>query len=100
MGLTSNVTLALAMLSALLLFAGTVWWWPRLAGRGWRAVSGRAGILLATQVAVFVSVAIAANQAFGFYSSWADLLGQENGQGVVVAHNGAGVRGPVQVLDT
>lgn len=100
MGLTSNKVLVLAMLSAVLLFVGTVWWWPRLARRGWRAVSGRIGILLATQVAIFASVGLAANQAFGFYSSWADLLGQENGQGVVVNHDGAGTGGPLQVIDT
>jgi enterochelin esterase-like enzyme len=100
MGLTSNKVLALAVLSAVLLFVGTVWWWPRLARHGWRAVSARVGILLATQVAVFASVGLAANQAFGFYASWADLLGQESGQGVVVDHDGAGTGGPLQVLDT
>lgn len=100
MGLTSDKVLALAVLSAVLLFVGTVLWWPRLARRGWRAVSGRVAILLATQVAVFASVGFAVNQTFGFYSSWADLLGQENGQGVVVDHGGAGLGGPLQVLDT
>ncbi|MFI1728573.1 alpha/beta hydrolase [Streptomyces acidicola] len=100
MGLTSNKVLALAVLSAVLLFVGTVLWWPRLARRGWRAVSGRIAILLATQVAVFTSVGLAANQTFGFYSSWADLFGQENGQGVVLDHGGAGPGGPLQVLDT
>lgn len=100
MGLTSNNVLVLAVLSAVLLFVGTVWWWPRLARRGWRAVSGRVGILLATQVAVFASVGLAANQAFGFYASWADLLGQESGQGVVVDHGGPGSGGPLQVVNT
>ncbi|WP_406331953.1 alpha/beta hydrolase [Streptomyces sp. NBC_00203] len=102
MGLTSNKVLVLAVLLAVLLFVGTVWWWPRLARRNWRAVSGRVGLLLATQVAVFASIGLSANQAFGFYASWADLFGQESGQGVVVDHNGTGgsAGGPLQVVDT
>ncbi|MER5403526.1 alpha/beta hydrolase-fold protein [Streptomyces sp. NPDC002769] len=100
MGLTSNKVLVLAILFAVLLFAGTVWWWPRLARRDWRAVGGRIGMLLVTQVAVFVSIGLFANQAFGFYASWADLLGRESGQGVVVDHSGRGAGGPLQVVDT
>jgi S-formylglutathione hydrolase FrmB len=101
MGLTSNNTLVLAVLAAVLLFGGTVWLWPRLARRSWRAVGGRVGLLLATQVALFVSVGLAANQAFGFYASWADLFGRETDQGVVVNH-AAGVPsgGPLQVIET
>ncbi|MCX4576630.1 alpha/beta hydrolase-fold protein [Streptomyces sp. NBC_01571] len=100
MGLTSNKVLVLAILFAVLLFAGTVWWWPRLARRDWPAVGGRIGMLLVTQVAVFVSIGLFANQAFGFYASWADLLGRESGQGVVVDHSGRGAGGPLQVVDT
>ncbi|MFF3505250.1 alpha/beta hydrolase [Streptomyces sp. NPDC003247] len=90
MGLTSTTVLLLAVSSAVLLFAGTVWQWPRLAGPGARAVSGRVGLLLATQSALFVAVGLAANQAFGFYASWADLFGRETGQGVVVDHVAGG----------
>lgn len=100
MGLTSNKVLAFAVLFAVLLFVGTVWWWPRLARRNWRAVSGRIGLLLATQVAIFASIGLGANQAFGFYASWADLFGQESGQGIVVDHDAAGTNGPLQVVDT
>ncbi|MDN0198035.1 alpha/beta hydrolase-fold protein [Streptomyces sp. S.PNR 29] len=98
MGLTSNLVLVLAVLSAVLLFAGTVWLWPRLARRSLRAVSGRVGLLLGTQVALFAAVGLAANQAFGFYASWADLFGQEDDQGVVVDHTPGD--GPVRVVDT
>ncbi|CAL9305868.1 MULTISPECIES: esterase family protein [Streptomyces] len=97
MGLTSDKVLALAVLSGVLLFAGTVWLWPRLGRRSVRAVLGRVGLLLATQVAVFAAVGLAANQAFGFYGSWADLFGREDGQGVVVDHS-AGGGGPVKVV--
>ncbi|MGW2046723.1 alpha/beta hydrolase [Streptomyces sp. NPDC001858] len=101
MGLTSNKVLLLSVLFALLLFVGTVWLWPRLAKRGWRAVSGRIGLLLATQLALFASIGLSANQAFGFYASWADLFGQETDQGVVVDHAAGGApAGLLQVVDT
>ncbi|MFH0521030.1 alpha/beta hydrolase [Streptomyces sp. M41] len=98
MGLTSDKLLASAVLAALLLFVGTVWLWPRLARPGWRAVSGRVGLLFSTQLALFAAVGLAANQAFGFYASWADLLGQEKEQGVVVDHTPQG--GPLRVVET
>jgi enterochelin esterase-like enzyme len=101
MGLTSNKTLLLAVLLAALLFVGTVCLWPRLARRTCRAVGGRVGLLLATQLALFMSVGLAANQAFGFYASWADLFGRETDQGVVVDHTeGLGSGGPLRVVDT
>ncbi|MBN0048083.1 esterase [Streptomyces actuosus] len=101
MGLMSKKVLVLAVLVAVLLFVGTVWLWPRLARRNWRAVSGRVGLLFATQVSLFACVGLVANQAFGFYASWADLFGQETAQGVVVDHTvGRGQDGPLRVLDT
>jgi enterochelin esterase-like enzyme len=100
MGLTSDKVLLLSVLCAVALFVGTVWLWPRLAGRGWRAVSGRVGLLFATQLALFAAVGLAANQAFGFYASWSDLFGQEDDQGVVVDHAGGGKAGALQVVDT
>jgi enterochelin esterase-like enzyme len=98
MGLTSDMVLGLAVLAAVGLFVGTVWLWPRLARRGWRTVTGRVGLLLATQLMLFAAVGLAANQSFGFYASWADLFGQEQGQGVVVDHTPD--RGPLRVADT
>ncbi|MET9447972.1 alpha/beta hydrolase [Streptomyces cinerochromogenes] len=101
MGLTSNKVLVLAILIALVLFIGTVWLWPRLARTNWRAVSGRVGLLLFTQVALFACVGLAANQAFGFYASWADLFGKETDQGVVIDHSAHGsTGGPLQVVST
>ncbi|WHM31614.1 alpha/beta hydrolase-fold protein [Streptomyces sp. BPPL-273] len=98
MGLTSNKVLALAVLAGVLLFAGTVWLWPRLAQGGVRAVLGRVGLLFATQAAVFAAVGLVANQSFGFYGSWADLFGRENGQGVVVDHASGATGGPLRVV--
>ncbi|MFJ8230384.1 alpha/beta hydrolase [Streptomyces sp. NPDC094448] len=96
MGLTSTPVLALAVTAAVLLFAVTIWQWPRLAGPGLRALTGRIGLFLAAQVAVFASVGLAANNAFLFYGSWADLFGREQDLGVVVDHAAGGKR--VKVL--
>lgn len=98
MGLTSNKVLALAVVLAVVFFAATVWLWPRLARGGWKAVVGRIGLLLATQLALFASLGLAANKSFLFYGSWADLFGQEQELGVVVDHS-AGSR-DVQVVGT
>ncbi|WP_327415569.1 alpha/beta hydrolase [Streptomyces sp. NBC_01233] len=87
MGLTSTTVLALAILAGVLLFAATVWMWPKLSGRTWRAVAGRIGLLLATQLALFSAVGLAANKSFLFYGSWADLFGQETSMGKVVDHS-------------
>ncbi|AUG80951.1 esterase [Kitasatospora sp. MMS16-BH015] len=75
MGLTSHKVLALAVLVAAAVMVGTVWVWPRLAGRTWRAVLGRIGTLLGTQLAVICALGLVANNYFTFYSSWDDLLG-------------------------
>ncbi|MET9430542.1 MULTISPECIES: alpha/beta hydrolase-fold protein [unclassified Streptomyces] len=92
MGLTSNKVLALAAVVAVGLFAATVWLWPRLSRRGLRPVLGRVGLLLATQLALFASVGLAANNYFLFYGSWADLFGQEQQMGVVVDHSAGAAR--------
>ncbi|POX41995.1 esterase [Streptomyces sp. Ru73] len=86
MDLTSKTVLLLTVLVAVALFAFTVLLWPRLAHRTWRAVTGRIGLLLATQLTLFASVGLMVNNAFGFYASWADLFGQETEAGVVVDH--------------
>ncbi|MBL1095236.1 alpha/beta hydrolase [Streptomyces coffeae] len=94
MGLTSNNIVIIAVITAVLLFAATIWLWPRLAGRGVTAVLGRVGMLVATQLTVFAAFGLFANQSFGFYGSWSDLFGKEDTPGVVVNHDtpGNGVR--------
>ncbi|MET8014375.1 alpha/beta hydrolase-fold protein [Streptomyces sp. NPDC005271] len=98
MGLTSNNIVIVAVVAAVLLFAATIWLWPRLAGRGVTAVLARVGMLLATQLSVFAAFGLFANQSFGFYGSWSDLFGTENEPGVVVDHDTPGTR--VRVTDT
>ncbi|MFJ9411753.1 alpha/beta hydrolase [Streptomyces sp. NPDC101393] len=86
MGLTSKKVLLLAVLIAVALFILTIWLWPRLSHKNWRAVIGRIGLLLATQISLFASIGLFANNSFGFYASWADLFGQEQDPGVVTTY--------------
>ncbi|WP_069171943.1 alpha/beta hydrolase [Streptomyces griseus] len=92
MGLTSNAVLAVATAVAVALFAVTIRLWPRLAARTARAVAGRVGLLLATQLTLFVAVGLVANNSFLFYGSWADLFGRQQDLGTVTDH-GAGAPG-------
>ncbi|MER7035287.1 alpha/beta hydrolase, partial [Streptomyces albidoflavus] len=96
MGLTSNAVLAVAVSLAVALFTVTVWLWPKLAARSAGAVAGRIGLLLATQLLVFVSVGLLANHSFLFYGSWDDLWGRQQELGTVVDHGaGTGATGGV-----
>src|SRR5690242_15500644 len=67
-----------------------MWLWPRLGGRGWKALAGRILAFFATQVTVLVAMALVANSYFGFYSTWSDLLGLDGKQGTVVDHQPGG----------
>ncbi|MGP3952086.1 alpha/beta hydrolase [Streptomyces sp. 7N604] len=99
MGLTSKKVLLLAVVAAVLLFAMTVWLWPRLARRSAPAVLGRIGVLLATQLSILAAGGLSANFYFGFYASWADLLGTDQDMGVVVEH-GEGSSKQLRVVGT
>ncbi|MFH9426332.1 alpha/beta hydrolase [Streptomyces sp. NPDC017529] len=91
MGLTSKTVLLLAVLFAVALFALTIWLWPRLSKRNWRAVLGRAGLLLATQLSIFALVGLLANNAHLFFGSWGELLGEKQ-DSVSTGPNGAKVK--------
>ncbi|WP_280695970.1 alpha/beta hydrolase-fold protein [Kitasatospora sp. GP82] len=80
----------IAALLAIAVFAATMWLWPRLGGRSWRAWTGRIGVFFATQVTVLVALALVANSYFGFFSTWSDLLGLDGGPGTVVDHKPGG----------
>ncbi|MEY9847605.1 alpha/beta hydrolase [Streptacidiphilus sp. MAP5-3] len=79
MGLTSKKLELLVALLAIASFVGTVWLWPRLSGRNWKAVSGRVGTLLLSQVLSLVAIGLVANNWGGFYSSFSDLFGTDQG---------------------
>ncbi|MEU7133160.1 alpha/beta hydrolase-fold protein [Streptomyces sp. NPDC046261] len=96
MGLTSMAVLLLAIVAAVVLFALTIWLWPRLGKKGVGSVFARVGMMLATQLSLFAAIGLWANQSFGFYGSWADLFGQVKNEGVVVDHSAGAKR--VQVV--
>ncbi|WP_042366192.1 alpha/beta hydrolase [Streptacidiphilus neutrinimicus] len=79
MGLTSKKLELLIALLALASFAGTVYLWPRLSGRNWKAVLGRVGTLLLSQLLSLMALALVANNWGGFYSSFSDLFGTDQG---------------------
>ncbi|MFF4955238.1 alpha/beta hydrolase [Streptomyces chattanoogensis] len=100
MGLTSKKVLLLAVFVAVALFVLTIWLWPRLSKGNWRAVLGRIGLLLATQISLFATIGLVANNSFGFYASWADLFGQEQAPGVVTNYQTGPNGTKLQMLGT
>ncbi|WP_219466528.1 alpha/beta hydrolase [Nonomuraea rhizosphaerae] len=93
MGLTSVKLEVLMALAAVAALVATVWWWPRLGGRRWRAVLGRTGVLAGNQVLTLAALGLVANSYFGFYSDWGDLLGTDTTSApITVAGVGAGIR--------
>ncbi|MFD8480018.1 alpha/beta hydrolase [Kitasatospora sp. NPDC059673] len=80
----------IASLLAIAAFAATMWLWPRLGGRSWRAWLGRLGAFFGTQIAVLAAMGLVANSYFGFYSTWSDLLGLDGSPGTVVNHEPGG----------
>ncbi|GAA2748495.1 MULTISPECIES: alpha/beta hydrolase [Kitasatospora] len=86
-GLTLQI---IAVVVAVAAFVATLWLWPRLGGRGWKAWLGRLGAFFGTQVAVLVAMGLVANSYFGFYSTWSDLLGLDGKPGTVVDHQPGG----------
>ncbi|WP_042426265.1 alpha/beta hydrolase [Streptacidiphilus anmyonensis] len=103
MGLTgSGILILVALLTGVCLVA-MVWFWPRLAGRGWKPVLGRIVAVVVTQLLLVSTLGLLANDYFSFYSSWHDLLGIGGGPVAVqasVAGTGSkqGPHGAVQVL--
>src|SRR5579875_780451 len=75
MGLTSVTFILLLGVAAAALCGLTLWLLPRLAAATARAVLGRIGLLLCSQLSVLLVMAAVMNAAFGFYTSWSSLLG-------------------------
>ncbi|MER6943285.1 alpha/beta hydrolase-fold protein [Nonomuraea sp. NPDC000554] len=95
MGLTSFPLQLLMGALALGALVATVWLWPRLAGRRWTAVLGRAGVLAGNQVLTLAALGLLVNTYYGFYGSWDDLLGTDTGTASITTA-GQGL----QVLDS
>ncbi len=90
MGLTSNVFFIVLVIAAVAAGALTLWLWPRAAKRGLIPWLGRLGLLALTQAMILCVILVAANNNFGFYSSWNDLLGQADGNQIMEAGHSSG----------
>lgn len=102
MGLTSPALVVLLAMVAVGALAGTLWWWPRLAGPGLRSLMLRIGALSVLQVSVLGLIFVVANRSAEFYSSWSDLFGTDSASGAIVAV-GLGTSqtiAPVRVIST
>ncbi|WP_354641838.1 alpha/beta hydrolase [Kitasatospora camelliae] len=74
MELTGDALLYSLIAMALLGLAATLWLWPRLARQRPLPVLVRLALLTVVQVAVTASLGLSVNNAYGFYTSWNDLL--------------------------
>ncbi|WP_282202215.1 alpha/beta hydrolase [Kitasatospora fiedleri] len=74
MELTSRTLVYALTAAAAAALLGTLWLWPRLARQRPLPVLGRLALLTVTQLAVLGVLLLSVNNAYGFYSSWNDLL--------------------------
>ncbi|MCX4747377.1 alpha/beta hydrolase-fold protein [Kitasatospora sp. NBC_01287] len=94
MELTSSVLVyAVAALAALALLA-TLWLWPRLSRQRPLSLLGRLGLLMLTQLAVLAVCGLSVNNAYGFYTSWRDLLAPDSSKLALAPAQGGGKGGP------
>ncbi|MET9291304.1 alpha/beta hydrolase-fold protein [Streptomyces sp. NPDC003077] len=95
MGLTSRSLLYTMIALAVVCVGLTLWLWPRFAGRGPRALLGRLGSVVVTQVAIVAALGLAVNANFQFYGSWQELLGTyDDAPGAVGKWGDQGAAGP------
>ncbi|WP_051732284.1 alpha/beta hydrolase [Kitasatospora phosalacinea] len=74
MELTSRTLVYVLTSVAAAALLATLWLWPRLSRQRLLPVLGRLGLLTLTQAAVLSVLLLSVNDAYGFYSSWNDLL--------------------------
>ncbi|AZQ70435.1 alpha/beta hydrolase-fold protein [Streptomyces abikoensis] len=94
MGLTSQTFLLTLVVIAVAVTALVLWLWPRAAKKGPLAFASRLGMLVLVQLCVLSVLLVAANNEFGFYSTWKELLGQNSRKQAVRAGSGNGKRPP------
>ncbi|PYC85436.1 esterase [Streptomyces tateyamensis] len=98
MELTSSALVYLVAGLTLLALTATVLLWPRLAGRHPLQILGRIGLLTVSQLLALAVCALTLNAAYGFYSSWHDLLQPTGGQ-LALGPAGPGARSGPPVGD-
>jgi len=84
--------ICLLVAAALVVLVGTVWAWPKLAGRGLGIVVARVGLLGLCQLLVLLTTLSLVNKQFAFYATWGELTGIGGGgaPGPVIQNKGNG----------
>jgi hypothetical protein len=90
--LTSSALPFVLGVVCILLLAGIIVAWPRLAGRGLLPIGLRVVSLCLLQACVLSLIFVTVNRSQEFYSSWADLFGTDSGGAKVLAAPGGPVR--------
>lgn len=98
MSLTGRLFMVLMLAAVAFGFLALVWFWPRWAGGGARAILTRALLLAAVNAVVLLTAAVAINDQFGFFADWTDLggvVGMASGAAASDAHAGGDPRSAV-----
>lgn len=96
MGLTSRWFAWLLFAVAVAAVAGAVLLWPKVRGPRPVRAAARVGMIVLCQLTAILVVMVTANNQYGFYASWDDLLGSANsGGGRSAAGPGATTPPPV-----
>jgi len=85
MELTSGTLLWLLIGAATGSVVATVWLWPRLVRQHAVRVAARLGLIVVSQALVLSAALAYVNDSFGFFSSWATLLGNAVPQQVLTS---------------
>ncbi|KNB52330.1 alpha/beta hydrolase [Streptomyces caatingaensis] len=97
MGLTSQNLVLFLVCVAVAICALVLWLWPRVARKGVLAVASRLSLLLLSQVGILALLLVVANNEFGFYSTWNELLGRNSSHQELQRTEG-GKRAPALVV--
>ncbi|MEV5506747.1 alpha/beta hydrolase [Streptomyces orinoci] len=98
MGLTSPTLFWFLVVAAVVVCALVLWLWPRVARQGLLALAARLGLLVLLQLSVLGALLVKANNDFGFYSTWDELLGRASTRQVLKPGPDGGKRPPALVV--
>ncbi|MCC3771060.1 esterase family protein [Streptomyces sp. UNOC14_S4] len=98
MGLTSQSLLTVLVLTAAAATIATLWLWPRAARRRPLAWVARVALLAVTQASVIAVLLVLANNTYGFYSTWNELLGHTSSRQTLRPGADGGKRPPALVV--
>lgn len=86
MGLTGGPFIVLVTILAIAVVVVAVRMLGRFPDRTIRDIAARAGLVIATQIAVLFAVLVAVNSWGEFYATWGDLLGSDHSRAQVKQH--------------